>query len=124
MGEIVVMNEPLNFPCLMKPLSYLETPQAAEEFFQDKLDFVGLHPLFPKMSFDSKRSLVMLFLIGPETERYAPEPVYGPTGKGFLRSKGVPGLVEEKELEKEIRTRTGEKIVREFLDRVEKLIPA
>ncbi len=39
-----------------------------------------------------------------QLDRFAAEPVYGPTGKGFLESKGVSGLEEEQKLQAALQT--------------------
>lgn len=106
----------------MKTLEHLQSDQAPADFVREKLYSDGFRNMFPQAPFETKRSLVLNYLIGPETERFAAEPVYGPTGKGYLKSKGVDGLLEEKALEKELCTVAGGSIVREFVRRVEHLV--
>lgn len=106
----------------MKPITYLQEPNAAEEFLTEKLFSAGLREHFPSLPFANKRGLVLLFLIGPETERFAAEPVYGPTGKGFLKSKGVEGLLAERKLQEELESPEGTVEVSDFLRRVEALL--
>lgn len=78
----------------------------------------GLGAYFDKLSLDKKVGLVTNYIIGPESERFSPQPVYGPTGKGFLKSKGVDGLVAEGELIKKLNSPNGRKMVREFSRKV------
>lgn len=106
----------------MKAIEHLKSAEAPAEFLREKLYAEGFRNMFPRAPFETKRSLVLNYLIGAETERFAAEPVYGPTGKGFLQSKGVDGLIAEKVLEKELRSASGESIVEQFVGRVEQLI--
>jgi hypothetical protein len=102
----------------MKPVAYLKKSVAVQEFLAEALFSKAFRSMFPKAPFETKRALVLNFLIGAETERFAAAPVYGPTGKGLLKSKGVEGLKAEKELEKELKSPDGSAIVREFIQRV------
>lgn len=64
--------------------------------FKDKHQFTKLPP-------GSKLGFVFGYLIGPETDRFAAEPVLARTGVGKLASKGVDGLKREQELDHSIR---------------------
>ncbi|MES2997193.1 MAG: hypothetical protein V4733_10330 [Verrucomicrobiota bacterium] len=108
----------------MKAIEYLKSEEAPADFLREKLYSEGYRKMFPRAPFETKRSLVLNYLIGAETERFAAQPVYGPTGKGFLKSKGVDGLIAEKNLEKELCSVSGGSIVRQFVRRVERLITA
>lgn len=100
-------------------MTALPTPEeAAASFVSEKLRNPLIQKLFLERSKDGKISALLVHLIGAETERYAAEPVYSVTGKGSLRSKGVDGLREEKELEAFLRSDEG----RPFVDRTLKLI--
>lgn len=69
-----------------------------EQFVSTKLRSPSQKRMFLQASMDTKIGLVVNFIIGSETERYAPEPVYSKTGKGLLVSKGVEGIKEENDL--------------------------
>lgn len=108
----------------MRAIEDLNRAEAPSDFLRETLYSEGFRKMFPRAPFETKRSLVLNYLIGAETERFAAEPVYGPTGTGFLKSKGVQGLLAEKGLEKELRSASGETAVRQFVRRVEELIKA
>jgi hypothetical protein len=108
----------------MKAIEHLDRDDAPADFLREILYSEGFRRMFSRVPFETKRSLVLNYLIGAETERFAAQPVYGPTGKGFLKSKGVDGLVAEKGLEKALRSITGDSLVRQFVQRVERLINA
>ena len=55
------------------------------------LDFMGLAE-------NVRRQEILDWLDQYQQARFAAEPVYGPTGKGFLVSQGVDGLVAEQNL--------------------------
>jgi hypothetical protein len=106
----------------MKEIEHLNRDDAPADFLREVLYSEAFRKMFPRASFETKRSLVLNYLIGPETERFAAQPVYGPTGTGFLRSKGVDGLIAEKRLEKVISSSACGSMVSQFIRRVEKLI--
>lgn len=100
-------------------MTALPTPEeAAATFVSEKLRNPAIQRVFLERPRDGKISALLVHLIGAETERYAAEPVYSVTGKGSLRSKGVDGLREEKELEAFLRSDEG----RPFVDQTLKLI--
>lgn len=100
-------------------MTALPTPEeAAASFVSEKLGNPAIQRVFLERPRDGKISVLLIHLIGAETERYAAEPVYSVTGKGSLRSKGVEGMQEEKELEAFLRSAEG----RTFVDRTLKLI--
>lgn len=100
-------------------MTTLPTPEeAAASFVSAKLRNPLIRKLFLERPRDGKISVLLVHLIGAETERYAAEPVYSVTGKGSLRSKGVDGLRDEKELEAFLRSDQG----RPFVDSTLKLI--
>lgn len=103
----------------MKSIAYLEKSNAVREFIEETLCSKAFRAQFPNVPFETKRSLVLNFLIGAETERFAAAPVYGPTGKGLLKSKGVQGLQAEKQLERDLQSPLGSRIVRKFIAQVE-----
>ena len=49
-----------------------------------------------------------------QVDRFAAEPVYGPTGKGFLESKGVSGLEDEKKLQAALQTPGSSTVLTDF----------
>ncbi len=100
-------------------MTTLPTPEeAAASFVSEKLRNPAIRKVFLDRPRDGKTSVLLVHLIGAETERYAAEHVYSVTGKGALRSKGVDGLREEKELEAFLRSAEG----RPFVDRTLKLV--
>ncbi|MEG3973679.1 hypothetical protein QT970_03525 [Microcoleus sp. herbarium8] len=105
-------------------MDYPEIPPITEalaaEFISQSLLGEGFRRMFPVVPLATKQSLILLFLIGPEIERYAAEPVYGPTGKGYLKSKGVEGLLAEQALEKSLESEQGQQWVRQFVAAIEK----
>jgi len=83
-----------------------------------------IQKLFLNRKREGQISLLLVHLIGPETERYAAEPVYAVHGKGVLKSKGVDGLREEAELEAFLRGSNGRGYVDETLRLIGKKIGA
>jgi hypothetical protein len=101
----------------------LPTPEeVAASFVSEKLRNPAIRKLFLERPMEGKISVLLVHLIGAETERYAAEPVYAVTGKGSLRSKGVDGLREEKELEAFLRSDEGRPFVNRTLELIRRKI--
>lgn len=106
-------------------MTALPTPEeAAASFVSEKLRNPAIQRVFLERPRDGKISALLVHLIGAETERYAAEPVYSITGKGSLRSKGMEGLREEKELEAFLRCDEGKPFVNRTLELIRREIDA
>lgn len=81
--------------------------EAAVSFVDEMLLTQKVERLFRKLDRSGKIGFLVNHLIGPETERYAAEPVYAVQGKGYLKSKGVDGMRDETELEDFLRGEEG-----------------
>lgn len=94
--------------------------ETATSLIREKLPNPAIQHFFSKKTRNGKISLLLTHLIGSETERFAAEPVYSVTGKGYLKSKGVDGMIEEENLEKFLRGSEGREYVNEVLALIKK----
>lgn len=69
---------------------------------------------FATLPMENQINLVFQFVTGPQTARFAAEPVYARTGKGRLASKGVPGLMDDRKLLAFLESAEGKRKVRSF----------
>lgn len=67
-------------------------------FVAEDLSSPAAKRLFLSYSVRKQIAKIQLFLLGHNTECFSPEPVYGPTGNGALRSRGVEGLKRDNSL--------------------------
>lgn len=88
--------------------------RAAESFAETMLPNDFFRAAFPALPLANKINLIIQFLLGPQTERFAAEPVYGPTGKGELRSLGAEGITSESSLLSQLQSPSGKKMVADF----------
>lgn len=75
----------------------LELPEVSE-YVKNSLTIKISPKRYKKLTLDGLRNHLINYLIGDETWRYDPEPTYGPTGKGNLKSIGIDGLNERKNI--------------------------
>jgi hypothetical protein len=99
-----------------------EPREAAVSFVDEMLLTRKVESLFRGLDRSGKIGFLLNHLIGPETERFAAEPVYAVRGKGYLKSKGVDGMREEAELENFLRGERGWSYADETLREIRKMI--
>ncbi len=96
--------------------------EVATSLVEERLKNALIRQIYLNRERGGQISLLLIHLIGTETERFAAEPVYAVRGKGLLKSKGVEGLREEAELEEFLRGDDGRNYVDETLSLVRRKI--
>lgn len=94
----------------------LQSPEkAASTLRREKLVIPAIRQMFQQKTQEGKISVLLVHLIGAETERFAAAPVYAITGKGYLKSNRFDWLYDEEELEVYLRGEDGREYVDDIL---------
>lgn len=88
------------------------------QFIEEDLKSERARALFLKRSQSAQESKLVTFFLGHNTDCFAKEPVYGPTGKGFLVSRGVDGLNSDQAILDYLSTEDGKAFIKGFLNEV------
>lgn len=66
----------------------------------------------------AQEAKLVTFFLGHNSDCFAAEPVYGPTGKAALKSRGAAGLERDAEILQFLQSSAGEKFLSTFLKKV------
>lgn len=87
----------------------------ADQFIRECLAFESQRQSFLDYSYSQRLGLIANFIIGDESERFTPAPVYAVTGVGNLKSKEVDDMIQEQELLDWLQSDEGKQKVAPFL---------
>ncbi len=90
------------------------TRKTSQRFVEEDLSFQRSRKHFLRRSKALQRARIATFLLGHNTECFASEPVYGPTGKGFLKSRGTEGLEHDRKILQFLATPKGKSFIEKF----------
>jgi len=88
------------------------------QFIEEDLKSLRARELFLKRKPAAQLAKLVTFFLGHNTERFAAEPVYGPTGDGYLESRGVKGLKADESLLGFFATAQGKSFIEDYRQEV------
>jgi hypothetical protein len=87
-------------------------------FIEEDLKSARAKARFLDRSHAAQVAKLVTFFLGHNSDYFAAEPVYGPTGKAALKSRGVEGLRHDAEILDYLKSQEGESFISKFLKQV------
>ena len=87
-------------------------------FIEEDLKSARAKARFLERSHFVQEAKLVTFFLGHNSDCFAAEPVYGPTGKAALKSRGVEGLRHDAEILEYLKSPEGKKFISKFLKQV------
>jgi len=91
-------------------------------FVRERLELASQCSRFYRANLNQRMAWIADFIIGDESDRYAPEPVYSMTGVRKLESKGVEGIKKEQAVLDWLQAREGKEKAKLFIKEVLQII--
>ena len=101
---------------MILPENMINTSPA--QFIEEDLKSSRAKERFLKRSAAAQVAKVMTFLLGHNSDCFAAEPVYGPTGRASLKSRGVEGLEQDAQVLRFLESPAGKNFIKSFRSQI------
>ena len=88
------------------------------QFIEEDLKSARSKERFLRRSSAAQVAKIMTFFLGHNSDCFAAEPVYGPTGRSSLKSRGVEGLEQDAQVLRFLESLKGQKYMQSFRKKI------